>query len=665
MFLVIALFVSLALVGLLLNAFCLWLACLVCRVRRTGKDGRPRRVGFGRAVLIAAGYAILGNAAVALLSYGLSFLLPRPTAGYLLTATVGVGIVVLASLLIQFAFVRWGAPTTTGRGALVTLGWNLLCLGVAVGMIFGIRAFFMEAYILPTGSMAGNLLGGHKEVVCPQCGYEFPINAAMEIEGSQDLRTGKLIHSYVDACTCPNCRFHIRLTPSKESEFYRPDAPPPNGADAIPDPGCQGGDRFLVAKGLLGPTYWPPQRLDVVAFQQTSDPFMPNAPPTLHIKRIVGLPGETVAIHHGKLYVLPPEISPHYRDEPGESKDASEKTARMHADDPEALSLFEKGAFSIVRKPPELLLAMRRLVYDNDHPAKDLVNVLPPRWAGRDKDSGWTPGKENDFSIAAGDDRIHWLGYQHICRGHDDHKPRLITDFLGYNSGEAGGPSSPGSNWVDDLLLEAEVAAATANGELTFELSKCPDRFHARFTLSDGRCRLVRIAGGKEEELDARPSAMVGGAPHRVRFSDCDERLTVWVDDALIFGGGVAVPPSTPAGPTDDDLAPAGVAVKGVAADVRHLKLFCDVYFTAARMHQNPGEPDAAVPVDFSDPARWAPLRNLPTSTYFVPLGCYFLLGDNSAASADSRIFGPVPDRLLLGKALVVYYPFNRLGPIR
>jgi signal peptidase I len=43
----------------------------------------------------------------------------------------------------------------------------------------------------------------------------------------------------------------------------------------------------------------------------------------------------------------------------------------------------------------------------------------------------------------------------------------------------------------------------------------------------------------------------------------------------------------------------------------------------------------------------------------------YFMLGDNSQESSDSRMWGLVPRRLLLGKAYFVYYPFSRAGSLR
>ena len=43
-----------------------------------------------------------------------------------------------------------------------------------------------------------------------------------------------------------------------------------------------------------------------------------------------------------------------------------------------------------------------------------------------------------------------------------------------------------------------------------------------------------------------------------------------------------------------------------------------------------------------------------------VPKECYFMLGDNSAFSADSRYWGFVPRRNIVGKALFVFWPFSR-----
>ncbi|HOX10009.1 MAG TPA: signal peptidase I, partial [Candidatus Omnitrophota bacterium] len=42
----------------------------------------------------------------------------------------------------------------------------------------------------------------------------------------------------------------------------------------------------------------------------------------------------------------------------------------------------------------------------------------------------------------------------------------------------------------------------------------------------------------------------------------------------------------------------------------------------------------------------------------------YFVLGDNSASSKDSRYWGFVPRNYLIGKAVLVIMPFNRMQQI-
>ncbi|MFH2137675.1 MAG: signal peptidase I [Candidatus Omnitrophota bacterium] len=47
-----------------------------------------------------------------------------------------------------------------------------------------------------------------------------------------------------------------------------------------------------------------------------------------------------------------------------------------------------------------------------------------------------------------------------------------------------------------------------------------------------------------------------------------------------------------------------------------------------------------------------------------IPEDSYFCLGDNSYNSRDSRYWGFVPKKNLIGKAYKIYWPFDRSGPI-
>lgn len=48
-----------------------------------------------------------------------------------------------------------------------------------------------------------------------------------------------------------------------------------------------------------------------------------------------------------------------------------------------------------------------------------------------------------------------------------------------------------------------------------------------------------------------------------------------------------------------------------------------------------------------------------------VPENQFFVLGDNSASSQDSRYWGFVPHKNILGKALLIYWPLHRLRIIQ
>ena len=48
-----------------------------------------------------------------------------------------------------------------------------------------------------------------------------------------------------------------------------------------------------------------------------------------------------------------------------------------------------------------------------------------------------------------------------------------------------------------------------------------------------------------------------------------------------------------------------------------------------------------------------------------VPEGKYFIMGDNRPHSSDSRFFGPIERKLIIGKVVFRYWPLNRFGLIK
>ena len=71
----------------------------------------------------------------------------------------------------------------------------------------------------------------------------------------------------------------------------------------------------------------------------------------------------------------------------------------------------------------------------------------------------------------------------------------------------------------------------------------------------------------------------------------------------------------------------------------------------------------------FGDPSHPIQYRNLQTGilprgveSYAVPIGEYFVLGDNSANSYDSRYWGTIRRRAIYGKVTKIYWPWSRMS---
>ncbi len=518
---------------------------------------------------------------------------------------------------------------------------------VAFILALVVRGFEAQAFVIPTGSMAPTLMGRHKELACPQCDFVFALNASEEVEprtANRDLR----LYSGL----CSNCRFQAKV-------------------EALPS---FKGDRILVMMfpydlpSLPGST--PPERWDVVVFRYPEDPEVS------YIKRLVGLPGETVRIFHGDIFIKSPG---------GEG-------------------------YALARKPLRHQAAMQIAVYDDRHqPRAFQTKPEWQRWTS--PDGGWLIEQFGVSRYQTKQASEQWaeLRYRNLVPGPEDwdavlnsqpppRGPRaaLITDFYSYNTNMMAvrnrlPDESQIDNawmqphWVGDLTLEAdiEVSAAGPGAAVRLELVKGGIPHLCTIDLATG----TAVVSRNEEELGRWQTTIKGTGRHHLEFANVDDRMSLVVDGKPCDGNGIEYESVAPIPiPTEADLAPAAISARNAEVVASDLVLKRDIYYT-----QYPGRVDYGLvwdqnyprtPADLldflSDSSRFPSLANVRSSEYEIGPDRFFMMGDNSPRSKDSRGWGTddtawdpsdrkyweVPRQLVTGKAFYVYWPHGMpFGP--
>ena len=513
---------------------------------------------------------------------------------------------------------------------------------IAFILAFLFRTFEAEAFVIPTGSMAPTLMGRHKDVVCPKCGNEYQVSAS----DSPPDANGNIHAAMVGSGTCPACRNTADLTE--------------NNPDRLSHPSFNG-DRILVAKFPFA--IHDPSRWDVIVFRY------PGEAMTNYIKRLIGLPGETIRIRYGDIWIRTGE-----------------------------------GQFEIARKPPEKVLAMLQPVYDNDLATKISGELLkwPARWnsLGGGGPGDWiTSSDKTSFSAggeAAGGQAAgeNWLRYRHLApsyaqwqdplvRAADPVKPQLIADFTAYNTGRPGEDEPPdcaamGIHWVGDLAVQCNLDVQSDSGEVVFELIKGGRQFRCRIDVATGQATLGIVGPDTADFHPTAATSVRGKCSRKIIFSNVDDELRLWVNGSPIAFDGPTTYDSFALEarmPKEADLSPVGIAVQKAAVKVSHLKVMRDIYYIAVNdtvsrclTDFRTSQPDLADPSSwdrgFSEPnMNEVEFKLEPPSASHPEKDQFFVLGDNSAQSKDGRLWGPneywVNRELLIGKALLIYWPHS------
>jgi signal peptidase I len=388
-------------------------------------------------------------------------------------------------------------PVTTQNSKLKTRNsfrrfLETLFLFLCALLIF--RAVCAEPYGVPTGSMAPTLLGRHRAVACPRCGYLVRVGAAAD--------TG----APPAGATCPNC----------------------GGPDLDLDqaPVCPG-DQLLVNKNLY--QWRTPRRWEMAVFNS------PVAGDTkVFVKRVVGLPGESVQIRDGDVYI----------------------------------------DHEIARKTLAELKTLCIPVFDN--------NFQPPEgWAVRwqtkpDRDLDPHDGPNMRLEAEGVTHAYQWLVYRHTFAV--TNKDRPVFDEYAYNGTDPARPPEA----VHDFLLSCDLELRAGDGWLAVALDDGGSEVVAEMpvgALKDGTHLSEQRAGGEATVYRTAPTfGLRAGKTYHVEFAFADRRASLAVD-----GREVLAPVDRPSlSKREEVVRPAKVGARGVEVVVHNFRLFRDVHYTSA-----------------------------------------------------------------------------------
>ncbi len=490
--------------------------------------------------------------------------------------------------------------------------------------------------VVPGGSMAATLLGTHRKVVCEDCGFQF--NRGVET------------HEIAARAVCPNCG---------------------HAGNDISNTADVSGDRVLMHKSVF--FFRRPRAWEVVAFR---DPAQANH---IMVKRVVGLPGETISIRHGDVY-------------------ANGK---------------------IRRKPLWLQRAVAVLVHDaaysSSHRDSQNTRWITDRWAADGPDSQWgfADGKfAHPQSVANG--KTQWLTYCHGRPGRSTAEggcstivaqppsavvkkyiPSPVTDLCGYNQTRPRRVED--IHTVGDLMLSLRVLDFFGQGSMSIRANDARSEFLIRFTIerpaetnsidpprpsrstAEGGCstivaqppsavvpppgglRRARIETWRDGQPFGDPRRQSVALPHgstpdgfTLEVSLFDHRLLVAIDGQVVVDYPYEHEPTSAASPSNplrDAQAlsrPLALGRDGLGLIVEDVRVYRDIYYT--------------------HPYGTSPPGGVPNAENTVPVQLaadeYYVLGDNSPISSDSRNWpgrAAVAAKMLVGKPLAVHLPSRRV----
>ncbi len=215
-------------------------------------------LGFMRAVLTVLLMDAAGLVVRVLVLYGAGIASQGHPESYGYSAPI---VALVLGLVATWGVAQQGLRTSLGKAILAWLPTLLAWAITSAVALAVVRPFLFEAYVTPTNAMAPTILGRHLVGTCPSCGGTAYVSATSLADRSPRGELG----------ICKGCLRASAVAATNERVFS--------------------GDRLICAKFLR------PRRLDLIVFRYPEDPSI------AYLMRVVGLPGEQVAIKDGDVWI--------------------------------------------------------------------------------------------------------------------------------------------------------------------------------------------------------------------------------------------------------------------------------------------------------------------------------------------------------------------------
>jgi signal peptidase I len=210
-------------------------------------------ISYKRALLASLLISVVG-----LIVLGFTPVLQRHFQRYPFATTV---VLLILNLVATWKLVQRILRTSFSKAILAWLP-TLLGSAVAWGLAAGlVSPFLLDSFVVSTNAMAPTLLGRHMRSTCGACNGTGYFSPGRVDDYTQSKELG----------ICGTCMRVSMMAPSSKTVFQ--------------------GDHLLAAKFVR------PERWDLIVFRYPEDPSI------IFVKRLVGLPGEEVAIEDGDVWI--------------------------------------------------------------------------------------------------------------------------------------------------------------------------------------------------------------------------------------------------------------------------------------------------------------------------------------------------------------------------